>query len=477
MTIRKTLDNLSICEINEIKMKHTRASTLDTAGLINAIPHGVALLDTGGRLLLLNNFLEALTGCRSEEVGGLPANLVLRSGLARKDDFFIRSMITGERAALETDLVTAARRKIPVRLTVSPLAGEAGLVCHVEDISLVRKLDERVAAPDQGYGLLGHSPAMHKLMEFLPVLARTDATVLITGETGTGKDLLAQAIHDASRRAAYPFIKINCGALPETLLESELFGHVRGAFTGAHTDKPGMFRLAQGGTLFLTEIGDLPLSLQVKLLTVLDDREFFPLGSSKKVQVDVRVITGTHRQLEELIKEGLFREDLYFRLNVLRTHMPPLRERRGDVRLLADHFLQKFAVDLHRPLQGFSVAVLEILEGYDYPGNVRELRNIVEYAVNVCPGEQITPADLPENLRAGHRSDRLSPPEPPSGANVGARNPVEVAPVSAANWTETEKRMIMEALVGCKGNRGEAAIRLGWGRSTLWRKMKQHGLG
>jgi PAS domain S-box-containing protein len=459
-------------------MKQTQRQSLDAAGLINAIPHGVALLDPGGRLLLLNNFLEALTGCRSEEVRGLPFNLVLRSGLARKDDFLSRPKVSGERVSLETDLVTAARRKIPVRLTVSPLAGEAGLLCHVEDISLVRKLDERVAAPDQGYGLLGHSPAMQKLMEFLPVLARTDATVLITGETGTGKDLLAQAIHDASRRAAYPFIKINCGALPETLLESELFGHVRGAFTGAHADKPGMFRLAQGGTLFLTEIGDLPLSLQVKLLTVLDDREFFPLGSSKKVQVDVRVITGTHRQLEELIKAAQFREDLYFRLNVLRTHMPPLRERRGDVRLLADHFLQKFAADLHRPLLGFSVAVLEILEGYDYPGNVRELRNIVEYAVNVCPGERITPGDLPENLRPGRRGNRTRPAEPAKGESAASPgSAAAVAPAPAANWPETEKRMIMEALVGCKGNRGEAAGRLGWGRSTLWRKIKQYGIG
>ncbi|HSH14220.1 MAG TPA: sigma-54 dependent transcriptional regulator, partial [Desulfurivibrionaceae bacterium] len=347
----------------------------------------------------------------------------------------------------------------------------------VENISLARKLYERVAAPEQCYGLLGHSPAMQKLMEFLPILARTDATVLITGETGTGKDLLAQAIHDASKRAAYPFIKINCGALPETLLESELFGHVRGAFTGAHADKPGMFRLAQGGTLFLTEIGDLPLSLQVKLLTVLDDREFFPLGGSKKVQVDVRVITGTHRRLEELIKEGLFREDLYFRLNVLRAQMPPLRERQGDARLLADHFLLKFAADLHRPLRGFTTAAQEILAGYDYPGNVRELRNIVEYAANVCQGERISPVDLPENLRPGRRGGHPAPPEPARVAGAAAPEQAEAAPTPGGNWPETDKRMIMEALIGCKGNRGEAATRLGWGRSTLWRKIKQHGIG
>jgi PAS domain S-box-containing protein len=458
-------------------MKQNNVAPPDAAGLINAIPHGIALLDSGGRLLLLNSRLEALTGCRSEEVRGLPANLVLRSGLARKDDFLVRPMKTGETVALETDLVTASRRKIPVRLTVSPLAGEGGLLCHVEDITLIRKLDERVAAPDQGYGLIGHSPVMQKLMEFLPILARTDATVLITGETGTGKDLLAQAIHDASKRAAYPFVKINCGALPETLLESELFGHVRGAFTGAHADKPGMFRLAQGGTLFLTEIGDLPLALQVKLLTVLDDREFFPLGSSKKVQVDVRVITGTHRRLEELIKEGRFREDLYFRLNVLRAQMPPLRERRGDVRLLADHFLQKFAADLRHPIRGFSAAVLEILEGHDFPGNVRELRNIVEYAVNVCGGERINPEDLPENLRAGRRGSRIGRREVAMGEGIAAASPPEVALPPSGNWAETEKRMIMEALLGCKGNRGEAADRLGWGRSTLWRKIKQHGIG
>ncbi|NTV14674.1 MAG: sigma 54-interacting transcriptional regulator [Desulfobulbaceae bacterium] len=458
-------------------MKQISPPSPEAVALINAIPHGVALLDRDGRLVALNNFLEALTGCRSEEVRGLPFNLVLRSGLARKDDLLVRPGQTGEAASQETDLVSVARKKIPVRLTVSPLPGAGGLLCHVEDISLVRKLDERVAAPEQGYGLLGHSLAMQKMLEFLPVLARTDATVLITGETGTGKDLLAQAIHDASRRAAYPFIKINCGALPETLLESELFGHVRGAFTGAHADKPGMFRLAQGGTLFLTEIGDLPLPLQVKLLTVLDDREFYPLGSSKKVQVDVRVITGTHRRLDELIKEGLFREDLFFRLNVLRTHMPPLRERQGDVRLLADHFLQKFAADLKRPIRGFSVAALEILGGYDYPGNVRELRNIVEYAVNVTPGEQITPEDLPENLRQGKIVALARPPEGVMVALPPATALPEAATPPAANWPEKEKQLIMEALVGCKGNRGAAAARMGWGRSTLWRKIKYYGIG
>ncbi|MHB8811112.1 MAG: sigma-54 interaction domain-containing protein, partial [Desulfobulbaceae bacterium] len=332
-------------------------------------------------------------------------------------------------------------------------------------------------SPGGATGFIGHSPLMQELLEFLPILARTDATVLITGETGTGKDLLAQEIHDASKRAGYPFIKVNCGALPENLLESELFGHVRGAFTGAHADKPGMFRLAQGGTLFLTEIGDLPLQLQVKLLTVLDDREFFPVGSSKKIKVDVRVITGTHRDLEGLIRAGMFREDLFFRLNVLKAHLPPLRERKGDVRLLAEHFLQKFAADLHKKIRGFDRQAMDILTRYRYPGNVRELRNIVEYAANICQETEVAPDHLPENVKLGHTVQQDTTAADTGAESVaGPAKQVSPAQPSGNTWRETEKSMILASLLQCKGNRGDASKLLGWGRSTLWRKMKQHNI-
>jgi two-component system response regulator AtoC len=312
----------------------------------------------------------------------------------------------------------------------------------------------------------------------LPITARTDASVLITGETGTGKDLVSEAIHKASKRSRYPFIKVNCGALPESLLESELFGHVRGAFTGADKDKPGMFRLAHGGTLFLTEIGDLSLPLQVKILTVLDDKEFFPVGGSKKVSVDVRIIAATHRDLGELVKQGTFREDLYYRLNVLRLHLPPLRERENDFRLLLDHFFLEFNANLNKKLKGFSPDCLKILSFYNYPGNIRELRNIVEYAVNVCQNETIRPEHLPKNLLTMPKN-----PEPSSAPVEATSQPMgEDARTDSftlpapGGWGEVERGMMLKALTKTGGNRSRAAELLGWSRSKLWRKIKHHRL-
>jgi DNA-binding NtrC family response regulator len=240
-----------------------------------------------------------------------------------------------------------------------------------------------------------------------------------------------------------------------------------------------MFRLAQGGTIFLTEIGDLPLALQVKLLTALDDRAFYPLGSSKRVEVDVRVMAGTHRDLEDLVARGRFRQDLFFRLNVLSVHLPPLRERDGDVRLLTDHFLGQFSKGLGKSIEGISPRALTVLHRYAYPGNVRELRNIVEYAASVCRGEKIRPEHLPEYVVRGAARPPADAPRAPSdrrGAEPGGRR-VNLSGLSGkATWSDVERRMIMETLLECRGNRGEAAKTLGWGRSTLWRKMKQYGM-
>ncbi|HSR37190.1 MAG TPA: sigma 54-interacting transcriptional regulator [Desulfurivibrionaceae bacterium] len=460
-------------------MKQKRWTLADLLAILNGLPHGVAILDHEARLLGMNHSLEALTGYSTAKVQGIGADSVLCSHLSHRNPLYRQAVESGGPAAAEGDLIAASRKKIPVRLTVSAIgdgaAQEAGLVVVVEDLSLVKALEkERGGGAAEAKGIIGHSPQLRKVLDFVPVLAHTDATVLITGETGTGKDLLAEAIHHASGRAAYPFIKVNCGALPENLLESELFGHSRGAFTGAHADKPGMFRLAQGGTIFLTEIGDLPLPLQVKLLTVLDDRAFYPLGSSKKVQVDVRVITGTHRNLKELVAQGKFRQDLFFRLNVLTVHLPPLREREGDVLFLADHFLQQFAASQHKPIGGLSPKAVARLTAYGYPGNVRELRNIVEYAVSVCRGTEIVPENLPDYVM------RTQPPPKAVAAPVVGPAPSDAVLeglAGEANWHGAEKRLIMETLVRCKGNRGEAAKVLGWGRSTLWRKIKQHGIG
>jgi transcriptional regulator with PAS, ATPase and Fis domain len=243
-----------------------------------------------------------------------------------------------------------------------------------------------------------------------------------------------------------------------------------------------MFQLAQGGTIFLTEIGDLPLPLQVKLLTVLDDREFFPLGSQKKVRVDVRLVTGTHRDLRQLVQEGRFREDLFFRLNVLRVHLPPLRERDGDVRLLIDHFLQMFAAGFGKNVKRLSAQALRLLGGYHYPGNVRELRNIIEYGVNICRGEIIEVEHLPPYVIA----DAGKPPRlgsaagPATRRESGARTAAGAAediPDNASSWSAIEKKKILTALMQTGGSRTGAAKALGWGRTTLWRKMKEYELG
>jgi PAS domain S-box-containing protein len=461
---------------------------LDLNGLLDSLTLGVLFVDLERRILTLNRFFEALTGYSREEVIGVSGDNVMRSNLSALDDPVGKALQRGKSTTVEGDIINQYRKKIPIRFTISPLklttGKKAGVIIILEDISLLKDLDNKMYGFSGQEKIIGHSRKMQEIFELLPITARTDASVLITGETGTGKDLIAEAIHKASKRSRYPFIKVNCGALPESLLESELFGHVRGAFTGADKDKPGMFRLAHGGTLFLTEIGDLSLPLQVKILTVLDDKEFFPVGGSTKVSVDVRIIAATHRDLGALVKQGRFRADLYYRLNVLHLHLPPLREREEDFRLLLDHFFREIRANLNKKIKGFSDDCLKLLSAYSYPGNIRELRNIVEYAVNVCQNEIIRPEHLPKNMLTMTKS-----PSPSSviqqeqsdlekaGAHTDA--PVKTAAFATTepdSWGDIEKGMILNALTKTRGNRSKAAELLGWSRSKLWRKIKHHGL-
>lgn len=459
---------------------------LDLKGLLDSMTLGVLFVDVERRILTLNRFFEALTGYSREEVIGVSGDNVMRSNLSALDDPVGKALQHGKSTTVEGDIINQGRKKIPIRFNISPLkltnGKKAGAIITLEDISLLKDLDSKVHGFSGQEQIIGQSRKMQEIFELLPIAARTDASVLITGETGTGKDLVAEAIHKSSARSRYPFIKVNCGALPESLLESELFGHVKGAFTGADKDKLGMFRLAHGGTLFLTEIGDLSLPLQVKILTVLDDKEFFPVGGSKKISVDVRIITATHRDLNKLVKQGKFREDLYYRLNVLRLHLPPLREREEDFRLLLDHFYREFRSVLNKNIKGFSSNCLNILSSYHYPGNVRELRNIVEYAVNVCPNETIRPEHLPKSI--------LAPPEPSAEYSthqeLADRDSLDRTTVSqddispsirpVAAWGDIERSLIMKALTKTGGNRTKAAEALGWSRSKLWRKIKHHAL-
>jgi PAS domain S-box-containing protein len=459
--------------------------TISANEIIDCIPVGVAILGLDLRMQAMNRSLEALTGFSREEAVGVSCPHIIRNNLCTQQCPAKQALESDRAVHLEGNIINKERQKIPVMVHASVLKDEEGqplgVIETIEDISLLRELDKKTQIVHDFSDLVGHSPKMLKLLDILPIISQTDSSVLIIGETGTGKDLIASVIHRVSPRAQGPFIKINCGALPETLLESELFGHTRGAFTGAVRDKPGRFQLADGGTLYLTEIGDLPLTLQVKLLTFLDDKEIIPLGGTRSARANVRLVAGTHRDLQAMVRQGNFREDLLFRLNVVRLEVPPLRERDGDIRLLMEYFLNKFNRQFHKKIQGFSPEVVEILTRYPYPGNVRELGNMVEYATNVCHETIIEQEHLPDYLGGSWdeslQTEDMEPVDESDSYSglAGEQMETRVAD-SRLNWREMERRMISEALLKSRGNRTKAAKLLGWGRSTLWRKMKQHNL-
>ena len=320
----------------------------------------------------------------------------------------------------------------------------------------VRRLRESSAAAPETSELLGDSQAMRQLRDLVARVASADAPVLVTGETGSGKELVARAIHRQGSRSAGPFVPINCAALPEPLLESELFGHARGAFTDAHAARAGLLVQASGGTLFLDEIGDLPLSLQPKLLRALEERRVRPLGSGQEISFDARIVAATHADLESAVEEGRFREDLLFRLDVLRGDVPPLRARGNDVLLLAQHFTRRSAERAGKPVLGLSRAAAEKLLGYAWPGNVRELANCIERAVALTQHDQILVEDLPERIRDYRREHVL----------VTGEDPSELVPLA-----EIERRYIARVLEAVGGNKTLAARILGLDRKTLYRKL------
>ncbi|WP_123401314.1 sigma-54 interaction domain-containing protein [Inmirania thermothiophila] len=306
-------------------------------------------------------------------------------------------------------------------------------------------------------GPISRDPQMLALLRRIEQVAPTEATVLLEGESGTGKGVIARLIHTRSRRKRGPFVAVNCAAIPETLIEAELFGHVRGAFTGAVTDREGRFAAAEGGTLFLDEIGELPLHLQAKLLKVLQDRTYEPVGSSHSRSSDARVICATNLDLREAVRRGRFRADLYYRISVIPLTLPPLRERKGDIPLLIEHFTRRLAARGYTPAR-FTAPALRRMLDYPWPGNIRELENAVEHALICADGGEVTPEDLPQNLRT---------PMP------AASTP---APPRPAADPEAERRRILEALHRCRGRRAEAARLLGIDRTTLWRRMRRLGL-
>jgi len=330
---------------------------------------------------------------------------------------------------------------------------------ETENVSLRQQLDSKFRMEN----VVGQSPKMKEVLEVVNQVAPTPATVLLLGESGTGKELIAKVIHQLSPRAQQPMITVHCAALTPTLLESELFGHEKGAFTGAHERRIGRFEQAQGGTLFLDEIGEIDASTQVKLLRFLGERTYERVGSNKTLTADVRLIAATNKNLEQLAKQGAFREDLFFRLRVVELWLPALRERREDIPLLAQAFLREFARQNNKSLSGFSADVMDMLLDYSWPGNVRELRTAVEHAVVLSRGEKITPKDLPPWVR-----NRPAP----APAEPLAQTAPEPLSVKAA-----EKELIIRALKETDGQRTVAAKRLGMSRRNLYRKLKDYGLG
>jgi two-component system response regulator AtoC len=327
---------------------------------------------------------------------------------------------------------------------------------EVENVSLHQQLDSKFGMEN----IIGQSPRMAEVLDTVRQVASSRATVLLQGESGTGKELIAKLIHQLSPRAKQPMVTVHCAALPPTLLESELFGHEKGAFTGAHERRIGRFEQAQGGTLFLDEIGEIDASLQVKLLRFLGERTFERVGSNKTLSADVRLITATNKTLEAMVKAGTFREDLYFRLRVVEIWLPPLRERMEDISLLAQTFLREFAEENQKPVTGFTAEVLDILLRYGWPGNVRELRTAIESAVVLARGDRITPRDLPPSVR------NASPEQAPERMLI--RNDLTLK--------EAEKQLIIRALKESEGNRTMAAKKLGMSRRSLHRKIKLYQL-
>jgi len=469
--------------MNVRKQNHIRMSvqglfdrSVDFASIVNHMPVGVILLDLEQRVVFMNQAIGALTGFTNEEARGIACKHILRSNLCGHRCPFLGLSKSSEPICREGNIVNRDREKIPVRILFAPLLDElgnlAGWMETVEDMRSVKARETEMGEAFSMGSLLGRSPQMEKVFRIVPGIAQTDSSVLITGETGTGKDLLAELIHQQSARSKGPFVKVNCGALPETLLESELFGHRKGAFTGATEHKQGRFRLAHNGTLFLTEIGDLPLALQVKLLSFLDDQVVYPLGSGQGIQVNVRIIAATHHNLQQMVQGGRFRQDLFYRLNVVRVHIPALREREGDIQLLLDYFLHYYSRKFGKSISGFSRDALAYLKDFSFPGNVRELKNIVEFAVNICPEGKIQPDHLPDAFQ--ETTDEQQKAESVPHAAPFAQDAVDAKEV--ANWEEMEREMILLALMRAGGKRKEAAAILGWGRSTLWRKMKQYNI-
>jgi PAS domain S-box-containing protein len=425
--------------------------------ILDVLDQGVFTVDGNLCITSFNQVAERITGYAADEVIGTRCAEVFRTDLC--DQICpLRLSIASRRPSRNREIHIRARdgRAILISVSTAPLLTRAGkLLGGVEvfrDLAQIEDLKRRLDGQYRLSDIIGKSPAMRQIFELLPLIASSDSTVLVTGPSGTGKELIARTIHALGPRRKSPLVALNCAAIPETLLESELFGYKRGAFTDARRDKPGRIAAAEGGTLFLDEIGDLPRPTQVKLLRFLQDHVYEPLGSNSSVRANVRVIAATNRNLLELARTGAFREDLYFRLNVVQIDIPALCERTEDIPLLVNHYVRVFRESTGKPIEGFAEDAMACLMGYPFPGNVRELENIVERAFILCNDERIGLEHLPRAVVHSLRVGRALP----------------MAPTIAG----AELTAIHAALERHHGNRTRAAAELGIHRTTLLRKMR-----
>ncbi len=432
--------------------------------ILNSVSEGVMALDRDWKIFSWNLAAERITGFHKEEVLGKECTKIFRTSLCRENCPVDKALSCGHPYH---DIAVAIRNKnnqiVHLLVNATPLYDADGSIIGgletFRDVSQSHWMQEEL---QQQYGyrtIVGRSRAIKKVFELMADLIKTDTTVLIQGESGTGKELIARALHFYGPRRDRSFVALNCSALSEGVLESELFGHVKGAFTGAVRDHVGKLELANGGTLFLDEIGEISQSLQVKLLRVLEEREFQRVGDNRTVRIDSRIITATNRDLYKKVLDGSFRDDLYYRLSVFPVHLPPLRERIDDIPVLIGHFIEKFNKQMGRSIQGITDRVLDILEKYYWPGNIRELANALEHAFVHARGALIYPQDLPQSL--------LNSPQTPL---------IHKAHERERALDHVEREMIVKELEAAGWNKTVAAKRLRMGRSTLWRKMEKYGI-
>ncbi len=428
--------------------------------ILNSIADGVFTVDDEFIITSFNRAARVITGVPVREALGRPCCEVFRAEICEADCALKRTILTGKPVVNHAVfIVRADGKRVPISISTAVLRDERsrvlGGVETFRDLTLVEALRKEVEKSFSFEDIISRNQKMREIFNILPDVARSDSTILIEGESGTGKELMAKAIHNLSTRRNKPLVVVNCGAIPDTLLESELFGYKAGAFTGATRDKPGRFAQADGGTVFLDEIGDVSPALQVRLLRVLQDKSFQPLGGTKTLNSDARILAATNKDLESMVHGGGFREDLYYRLQVFKLPLPPLRERIEDVPLLAQHFVDRLNRLKGKDIAGLSREALAAFMRHNWPGNIRELENAVEHAFILCHGGLIRLGHLPSALKdLGDKGEALA---------------------TGLTLAEIEARVIGEALARNGGRKVATATELGIDKTTLWRKMKRYG--